>query len=206
MNPFVPVSAIIVYTLVLLWIYFGILPDPTIISEYIKNLNSSFIFLILFLIILLESIIYLGFYLPGQFIAVLVVVGYAAKIQDIVLLSLVSILAVTLWAIINYSLWYFLAKNDTQKQEKIDYKNLLFSMIHINTIALYMFDQWQKKAPKKIIFLTGLLNFPYYLLIIWVTYLLKNEILSVSENSFILYGILFLWLWISLYQNKRSKI
>lgn len=206
MNPFVPVSAIIVYTLVLLWIYFGILPDPTIISEYIKNLNSSFIFLILFLIILLESIIYLGFYLPGQFIAVLVVVGYAAKIQDIILLSFVSILAVTLWAIVNYSLWYFLAKNDTQKQEKIDYKNLLFSMIHINTIALYMFDQWQKKAPKKIIFLTGLLNFPYYLLIIWVTYLLKNEILSVSENSFILYGILFLWLWISLYQNKRSKI
>lgn len=206
MNPFVPVSAIIVYTLVLSWIYLGILPDPTFISEYIRNLNSSFIFLILFLIILLESIIYLGFYLPGQFIAVLVVIGYAAKIQDIVLLSVVSILAVTLWAIINYSLWYFVSKKSIKKQEKIDYKNLLFSMIHINTIALYIFDQWQKRAPKKIIFLTGLLNFPYYLLIIWITYLLKNEILSVSENSFILYGILFLWLWISLYQNKRSKI
>ena len=206
MNPFIPVSAIIVYTLVLLWIYFCILPDPTIISEYIRNLNSSFIFLILFLIILLESIIYLGFYLPGQFIAVLVVIGYAAKIQDIVLLSVVSILAVTLWAIINYSLWYFISKKSIKKQEKIDYKNLLFSMIHINTIALYIFDQWQKRAPKKIIFLTGLFNFPYYLLIIWITYLLKNEILSVSENSFILYAILFLWLWISLYQNKRSKI
>ena len=206
MNPFIPASAIFVYSVVLLWIYFGILPDPSMLWEYIKTFNSSIIFLVLFLIILLESIIYLWFYLPGQFIAVLVVIGYAAKIQDIILLSLVSILSVTLWAIINYSLWYFLAKNDTQKQEKIDYKNLLFSMIHINTIALYMFDQWQKKAPKKIIFLTGLLNFPYYLLIIWITYLLKNEVLSVSENSFILYGILFLWLWISVYQNKRSKI
>lgn len=205
MNPFVPLSAIIVYTLVLFWIYFGILPDPTIISEFIESLDSSAIFFVLFLIILLESMIYIGFYLPGQFIAVLVVVGYAAKIQDIVLLSFVSILAVTLWAIINYSLWYFISKKSVQKQEKIDYKNLLFSMIHINTIALYIFDQWQKRAPKKIIFLTGLFNFPYYLLIIWVTYLLKNEILSVSENSFILYGILFLWLWISLYQNKKKK-
>lgn len=206
MNPFIPASAILVYSVVLLWIYFGILPDPSMLWEYIKTFNSSIIFLVLFLIILLESIIYLWFYLPWQFIAVLVVIGYAAKIQDIVLLSLVSILAVTLWAIINYSLWYFLSKNSSKKQEKIDYKNLLLSMIHINTIALYMFDQGQKKAPKKIIFLTGLLNFPYYLLIIWITYLLKNKVLSVSENSFILYGILFLWLWISLYQNKRSKI
>lgn len=205
MNPFVPVSAIIVYTLVLLWIYFGVLPDPTIISEYIKNFDSSVIFFILFLIILLESIVYLGFYLPGQFIAVLVVFSYAKNLYDIFILSIISIFAVTLWAIINYSLWYFISKKSVQKQEKIDYKNLLFSMIHINTIALYIFDQWQKRAPKKIIFLTGLFNFPYYLLIIWITYLLKNEILSVSENSFILYGILFLWLWISLYQNKKKK-
>ncbi len=205
MNPFVPVSAIIVYTLVLLWIYFGVLPDPIIISEYIKNFDSSLIFFILFLIILLESIVYLGFYLPGQFIAVLVVFSYAKNFYDIFILSIISIFAVTLWAIINYSLWYFISKKSVQKQKKIDYKNLLFSMIHINTIALYIFDQWQKRAPKKIIFLIGLFNFPYYLLIIWVTYLLKNEILSVSENSFILYGILFLWLWISIYQNKKKK-
>ncbi len=205
MNPFVPVSAIFVYTLVLLWIYFGVLPDPTIISEYIKNFDSSVIFFILFLIILLESIVYLGFYLPGQFIAVLAVFSYAKNLYEIFILSIISIFAVTLWAIINYSLWYFISKKSVQKQEKIDYKNLLFSMIHINTIALYIFDQWQKRAPKKIIFLTGLFNFPYYLLIIWITYLLKNEILSVSENSFILYGILFLWLWISLYQNKKKK-
>jgi membrane-associated protein len=50
------------------------------------------------LIIFLESIIYLGFYLPGQFIAVILVISSVRSIGDIVPLTLVSILAVTLSA------------------------------------------------------------------------------------------------------------
>jgi membrane-associated protein len=50
------------------------------------------------LIIFLESIIYLGFYLPGQFIAVILVVASADSWMDIIPLTLVSIVAVTLSA------------------------------------------------------------------------------------------------------------
>lgn len=204
MKPIIPFSAIIIYALILSLIWWGILPDPIMISEYIRNLDSSIIFFILFFIILLESIIYIGFYLPWQFIAVLLVFSYATKIQDIFLLSIISVWAVTLWAFINYYLWYYLFKNDKKSQNKINYKHLLLSMIHINTIALYVFDQWQKHAPKKIIYLTGLLNLPYYVLIIWITFLLKNQILNISENSYILFFILFLWLWYSIYKEKKQ--
>jgi membrane-associated protein len=131
------------------------------------------------------------------------VFSYTNKFQDVLLLSIISIWAVTLWAYINYYLWYYLFKNDKISQNKIDYKSLLVSMIHINTIALYIFDQWQKQAPKKIIYLTWLLNLPYYILIIWVTYLLKNQILNISENSYLLFVILFLWLWYSIFKNKK---
>jgi membrane-associated protein len=64
MKPIIPLSAIIIYALLLILISTGLLPDPVMISEYIKNLDSAIIYYILFIIILLESIIYIGFYLP----------------------------------------------------------------------------------------------------------------------------------------------
>jgi len=204
MNPIIPLSAIIIYSTILILIWNNIIPDPQTISEQIKNIDTSIIFLILFIIILLESIIYIWFYLPGQFIAVLLVFSYATKFEDILILSIISVIAVTVWAYINYYLWYLFFKNKLYKKEKINYKNLLLSMIHINTIALYIFDQWQKQAPKKIIYLTWLLNFPYYFLIILITYLLKNEILSISENSYILFWILTLWLIYSIYNKYKN--
>jgi membrane-associated protein len=56
------------------------------------------------LIIFLESIIYVGFYLPGQFIAVILVISSADSWKDIAPLTLVSIVAVTLSAGVNYGL------------------------------------------------------------------------------------------------------
>lgn len=205
MKPIIPLSAIIIYAIILGWISAEIIPDPSMIAEYIQGMDSSVVFLILFLIILLESIVYIWLYLPGQFIAVLLVFSYAVKFWDILTLSVVSIVAVTLGAFINYNLGYYFFRNKENARSYINYKNLLISMIHINTIALYMFDQGQKAAPKKIIWLTGLLNLPYYILIIWVTYSLKNQVLSVSENPYILFFILFLWLIYSLYKDRNTK-
>jgi membrane-associated protein len=206
MNPITPLSAIIIYSLVLFWIYLNILPDPIFISEYLQSIDPSIIFFILFLIILIESIVYLWFYLPGQFIAVLLVTSYSNSITDVFMLTIVSILAVYISAIINYYLWYFLIWNNTDSQKTtLNYKRLLISMIHINTLALYIFDQWAKNGSKKIIYMAGLLNIPYYFLILFITYLLKNEILSISENIYLLYVILFSWLFYSLYINKIKK-
>lgn len=204
MNPIIPITAILIYILMLLLIYFNIIPDPLLIVEYIKNIDWTIIYLIMFLIILLESIVYLWFYLPWQFIAVLLVISYTKWLNEILYLTFISIIAVTFWAFINYYLWYFLSKNSEKKKEKIDYKKLLFSIIHINTISLFIFDQWIKKAPKKIIYLTWLLNLPYYFLMILITYLLKDKVMYISENSYLILVILFLWLFYSIY-NKYNK-
>ena len=158
----------------------------------------------MFLIILLESIVYVGFYLPGQFIAVLLVVSSTDGISEIWYLTLVSIIAVTVWALINYHLWYFLSKRNGYIQKNIEYKKLLFSLIHINTLSLFILDQWSKQVPKKIIYLTWLLNLPYYFLMILVTYLLQDQILTISENSYIILILLLLWLIYSIYTNKKT--
>ncbi len=204
MNPIVPFSAILIYILITIWIYFNIIPDPLLIVEYIKNTTSNIIYIVLFLIILLESIVYIWFYLPWQFIAVLIVVSSAKSIYDISYLTIISIIAVTIWAFINYYLWYFISKDKNNREKKINYKKLIFSLIHINTISLFIFDQWAKKAPKKIIYLTWLLNFPYYFLMILVTYLLQDKIITISENLYIILILLFLWLFYSLYISKRK--
>jgi membrane-associated protein len=64
-------------------IYFNIVPDPLLIVEYINMLDLKTIYIVMFLIILLESIVYVGFYLPGQFIAVLLVVSSTDGISEI---------------------------------------------------------------------------------------------------------------------------
>jgi hypothetical protein len=117
---------------------------------------------------------------------------------------LVSIIAVTVWAIINYHLWYYLSKSNGYMQKNIEYKKLLFSLIHINTLSLFILDQWSKHVSKKIIYLTWLLNLPYYFLMILVTYLLQDQILTISENSYIIIILLLLWLIYSIYTNKKT--
>lgn len=205
MNPKIPLIAIVLYSLLIFLIYLGIIPNPLLLIDYIKTLDSWMIYAIMFLIILLESIAYVGFYLPWQFIAVIVVVSFANSIYDILLLTFVSIIAVTIWATINYYLWYYLSKK-TEKKQNINYKKLFLSLIHINTISLFVFDQWLKKAPKKIILLTWLLNLPYYFLIIMVTYVLQDQVMQIGENSYIIFVLLFLWLAYSLYSNSKKWI
>lgn len=205
MKPLVPLSALMIYIVIVLLINNWLIPNPENIIDYIRGLDINMVLFFMFLIILLESIIYIWFYLPWQFIAVLLVITYSQNFIDIIYLTFISILAVTIWAFINYNLWKLLSKKE-KTETKINYKKLLFSMIHINTIALFVFDQWIKKAPKKIIYMTWLLNIPYYFLIIWVTYILKDEIMTLSENWFIIIFLLLIWFIYSLIKNKYKLI
>jgi membrane-associated protein len=102
------------------------------------------------LVIFAESIIYIGFYLPGQFIAVILVISGSDSVWDILPLTLVSLLAVTIAAMVNYTIGSLFREND-QRSTKIDYKKLLLSMIHINTLALALFEAGKMRYPKWII-------------------------------------------------------
>jgi membrane-associated protein len=132
------------------------------------------------LIIFLESIIYVGFYLPGQLIAVILVISGADSWLDLIPLTFVSLIAVILAASVNYTLGSLLSRNTGQKvRNPIDWKKLLISMIHINTLALALFEAGKNYTTRWVIGLTGILNIPYYTLILIVTFLFQESIREV---------------------------
>jgi membrane-associated protein len=197
----IPLSALLIYSFIFVLMYIGVLPD---LSNLFNSVSlGPTLFFYLFLIIFLESIIYLGFYIPGQFIAVLLITQSSYGFLGVIGLTLISIVAVILAATINYYLGYYFSDKKNNIKEKIDYKKLLLSMIHINTLALFMFEQGTKKGPKKLILLTGFLNLPYYFVIIGITYYFKDSILGLAENPYTVFIILLIWLGYSIAKDKK---
>jgi len=158
----------------------------------------------MWLIIFLESIIYVGFYLPGQFIAVILVISSADSWRDIVPLTLVSIVAVTLSAGVNYGLWVLFRWENDKEVSKIDWKKLLLSMIHINTLALTLFDAGKHRTPKWIITIVWVLNLPYYLFMIWVVYQFQDAARELGENPYYLLIALIIWCGYSVYTDSTK--
>ena len=87
---------------------------------------------------------------------------------------------------------------------KNDYKKILLSMIHINTIALALFDAGRDNYSKWIIPIVGLLNLPYYLLLITLTYLYKDIVIQIGENPYYLLIALIIWCIYSLFKYKSE--
>ena len=122
--------------------------------------------------------------------------------QDIIPLTLVSIIAVTLSAFVNYTIGsVFREKN--QSVTPIDYKKLLLSMIHINTLALALFEAGKMRYPKWIIAIVGILNLPYYLLMIGIVYQFQDAARELGENPYYLLIALMLWCGYSVWKSKK---
>lgn len=120
---------------------------------------------------------------------------------DIIPLTLVSIIAVTLSALVNYAIGsIFREKN--QSVTPIDYKKLLLSMIHINTLALALFEAGKMRYPKWIIAVVGMLNLPYYLLMIGIVYQFQDAARELGENPYYLLIALMLWCGYSVWKSK----
>lgn len=198
----IPLSACIVYLILFILIQVELLPEFSNILFFSDLEETSLLYLFLFIIILLESIVYIGFYLPGQILAVLIIIKFNSGFLGIVILTSISIVAVIVGALINYTLGYYCFK-DKKETKRIDWKKLLLSMVHINTLAFYMFEQGSIRGPRKLIFLTGLFNLPYYFLIITTTYYFKDSILKVAENPYFLFILLFIWLIYSITKDKK---
>jgi membrane-associated protein len=180
----------------------GILPDISSLFALSSTLDPSILLALMGLIIFAESIIYLGFYIPGQFIAVILVISSVHSIWDIVPLTLVSIIAVTLSAWLNYaigSIW----QDKNQSITPIDYKKLFLSMIHINTLALALFDAGKTHSPKWIIWVVWILNLPYYLLMIAIVYYFQDTARELGENPYYLLIALIIWCGYSVYKRNR---
>lgn len=204
-NAFLPFSALIALLTISVLVQFNVLPAG---SELLKDINAALnegFYWVIFLIILLESIVYVGFYFPGQFFAVLLVVGSKPTITDIAYLTIAMVFAATIGSLINYALGRASNRsNSTQNNSKPKLKQLILAMIHINSLAFFMFAQGANKRSIKVVALAGLLNLPYYLLLITGTAVLSEEVMAMAENTYLLVAVISIWLITALYFDIKK--
>lgn len=194
-KSFLPLSALLAIGLISMLVHLDYMPPGDEILNSINNsLNKGF-YGVIFLIILLEAIVYVGFYFPGQFFAVVLVVGSKPSFADIVYLTLAMVFAATLGSFINYKLGQASNKDTKDSHTKpTSLKQLLLAMIHINSLAFFMFSQGAKHKNIKVVYLAGLLNLPYYLLLIAGTAVLSEQIMAMAENTVFLLSAISVWL------------
>ena len=202
-HSLLPISALFALSLLSLLVYSNLIPPGAEILELIKaNMKDGF-FVLVFMVILLESIVYIGFYFPGQFFAVVLVVGANPSPVDVLKLTIAMVLAATLGSAINYLLGARFG-NSQGHTKNTKLKQLLVAMIHINSLAFFMFAQGAgRKAPSVIAF-AGLLNLPYYLLLIAGTAVLSEQVMRLAENTYMLFIALSIWLAIALYFDYKK--
>jgi membrane-associated protein len=206
---FLPLSALVALSLIALLVHYQVIPPGLSILESLQSSMASGFFVMIFLIILLESIIYVGFYFPGQFFAVILVVGSKPNTMDVVYLTICMVLAATIGSFINFMLGKMAARRQERKgeppeTEKTKLKHLLLAMIHINSLAFFMFSQGNQRKSPKVIATAGLLNLPYYLLLIAGTAVLSEKVMAMAENTALLISIVSLWLLIALYFDVKK--
>jgi membrane-associated protein len=204
-----PCSALLLFVVFSVLINQGLLPAGGELLGLMQGQFSDYSHLFILLIILLESIIYVGFYFPGQLFAVLLVVAANPSPTDIVKLTLVMVVAATLGSAINF----YLGRKSRAKLgpgraeiHTVSLRQLLLAMIHINSLAFFMFAQGAGGKSARIIAFAGLLNLPYYLLLISATSVLSEEVLAMTENNLLVLSVLILWLGISLSVDIKRYI
>jgi membrane-associated protein len=195
-----PLSALCILALFSALIEFNVIPPGLELLERAKSSFDDYFYFLIAFIILLESIVYIGFYFPGQFFAVVLVVMAKPQWQDIVYLTIAMVLAATLGSAINYTLgrWF---SNKAPQASSLSLSSLLLAMIHINSLAFFMFSQGAKKQNASIILLAAGLNLPYYLLLIFATTLLSKQVLMLAENTWILAGFIGVWLAVTVFMD-----
>lgn len=199
-----PLTALIAIGLIGFLVQQNIIPPGMELLETIQlSFNEAFYWMI-FLIIVLESIIYVGFYFPGQFFAVILVVGANPNAKDIGFLTIAMVAAATLGSFINYFLGYFSKSSEANDDSPTKIRNLLLAMIHINSLAFFMFAQGANQKPFKIVWLAGLFNLPYYLALIAATAVLSEQVMQMAENTYLLVGVISLWLAVALYFDVKK--
>lgn len=199
-----PFSALLALSLIAILVHFTIIPPGSEILDMMKNSFDTGLYFLIFLIILLESIIYVGFYFPGQFFAVVIVVSTNPSAKDIFLLTVAMVLAATIGSTINYMLGKYTKNEKVFDAKPTKLSRLLLAMIHINSLAFFMFSQGTNRKPMKIVALAGLFNLPYYLLLIAGTAVLSEQVMAMAENTYMLFSVISVWLLISLYFDYKK--
>lgn len=199
-----PLTAIVAIVTLYALVQWQVIPSGFVILEWLQAQFDGYFYLLIFLIILAESIVYVGFYFPGQLFAVLLVVSQNPSPSQVFWLTLSMVAAATLGSAINFILGRVLGDHDEKaKLQPTPLRHLLLAMIHINALAFFMFAQGANHKKPKVVLLAGFLNLPYYLLLIAGTAILSESVMMLAENILLLALLIGLWLIISLILDVR---
>lgn len=199
-----PLTAILAVALLTTLVHFKVIPPGLELLEVMREKAGDYFYLLIFFIIFLESIVYVGFYFPGQFFAVVLVILAKPDASDIVLLTVAMVFAATLGSLTNYVLGRS-STNQPETTSKTKVTHLLLAMIHMNSLAFFMFAQGANRRPIRVVGLAGLLNLPYYLLLITMTAVMSEEIMQVAESTWLVLLILAIWLAVAWVIDLRKK-
>lgn len=198
-----PVTAVFAFSLMSALVYFGIIPPGLSLLDQIQGQMNDYFYLLIMTIILLESIVYVGFYFPGQFFAVVLVITSQPTMSDVVALTVAMVMAATIGSVINYGI----GRANSAKYNKrspTQLRHLLLAMIHMNSLAFFMVAQGANHKPMRVVWLAGLLNLPYYLALLAATAFLSEEVMQIAENSALVFTLLALWLVIAFVLDVRK--
>ncbi len=199
-----PLSALVILSLFGILVDYNVIPPGLVLLKDLQAIFVDYFYVLILLIILLESIVYVGFYFPGQFFAVILVVLSKPQPADILWLTLAMVVAATLGSIINYGLGRRLG-TQSAPLTKLSVKRLLIAMLHINSLAFFMFAQGANRQPPRVVLLAGLLNLPYYLLLIWGTSVLSEQVMQMAENTWLIGIAVSIWLLFALFSDYKNQ-
>ena len=205
-------SALIFYLIMFtIWTTFDVIPSPTEFIPILEHFYEQYGLLSLFIAVFLEAIVYFGLYFPGSFILLLIVISSGGTFQELIIITLISTIAVTLANIINYALGYLniikLTKSKKNSLNKVKNKrNLILACLHPNFLAFYTLNKGINKESPLIIFLTPLFLIPYIFLMVLILFIFRDLIIQEAENPYTMIGLILIWILIALYFDNRNKI
>lgn len=200
-----PLTALVAFSTINILVYWNIIPSGLEQLNLYQSQLQNYFYLLIVLIIFLESIVYVGFYFPGQFFAVLLVIGASPSFNDILMLTLAMVTAATIGSTVNYGIGRFTSASTDTSQEKTPLKHLLLAMIHMNSLAFFMLAQGAKRKSMRVVLLAGFINLPYYLVLIASTAWLSEEVMQIAENTPLLFSLLSLWLVVALVLDIKKR-
>lgn len=205
--PKLPLTALLFYiTAFILW-NLNIIPPPTEIVLFLEKLYNNYGFIGLFIATFVESIVYLGLYIPGSFIVALAVFLSDGSFISLLTISIIVAFTLTLTAIINYWLGRHIMFKKEKKlimQKKVS-RGLAISMLHPNLLAFYFFNEGlEKKNPWRFIYVPFFM-IPYGLFFAYMLSIFSTIAKQKLESPLFLFSLIVLWLCVAfIFEHKRK--
>lgn len=203
-HAFIPFTALIFIILIYGLIYLDLIPTQLEIITILKSIYNEHGPMILFVSVFLESIVYLGLYFPGSFIAFLIVMFSNGSFFEFFIIFVLSLLALFFGNVVNYSLGLFMSQKQNLKYRKTTKKHFLVYILHPNLIAFHMFRCGIFKKNFHHIFILMFLFMPYLIFLIALVFLFEQTGDFVS-SYYTVPSLLLLWLLFAMFLDYKEK-